>query len=46
MVEDLDGIQRLGGFNHNQIREFLQGFLYKIMYEIGRDRRGMRRGVD
>ena len=35
MIQDLDGRQRLDGFNQNRIRYLLQGFQYEIMNEIG-----------
>ena len=36
----MNGRHILGGFNQNQIREILQGFLDKIMYDIGGEREG------
>ena len=35
MIEELNGIQILGKFNHNKIRDILQGFWDKITNKIG-----------
>ena len=46
IIEELNVIHRLGGFNQSQAREILQGFWYKIMNNIGGDRGGSRRCVE
>ena len=35
MIEELDGRQILGRFNHNKMRYKPQGFRYDIMNDIG-----------
>ena len=43
MIEEFNMIRVLGGFNHNQTREVLQGFKYDTMDYIGGERGGRRK---
>ena len=40
MIEDLNWRHHMGGFNHIQIMELLQGFQYDMVNYIGGERRG------
>ena len=46
MVEELDRMGALGGFNLNLMRDFLQGFQDEITNETGGEREGMMRRVE
>ena len=41
MIYELNEIQILGGFNHNQIMNILKGFQDETIHDIGEEREGV-----